>query len=96
MAKTTIEQKIARLEAELKNAKAEKSQATRKERSNQLTAFGIMLERKYKTLDADGRAKIRAWLDCLASNDTRNRERVQDGFARLDGSMDDGKDGTEN
>lgn len=81
MARTTLDQKIAKLEAELKEAKASKSKEARKERNNQLISFGIMLERKYKSLDAEGREKICSWAESL---DARNKTRVQAGFARLE------------
>lgn len=81
MARTTLDQKIAKLEAELKNAKASKSKEARQERNNQLMAFGIMLEAKYKAIPETERAKMRGWADGL---DERNKSRVLAGFARLD------------
>ena len=81
MAKTSIDQKIARLEAELKTAKAAKTKEGRQERNSQLMSFGIMLETKYKTLPEAERAKIREWMTGL---DERNRARVEAGFTRLD------------
>lgn len=81
MARTSIEDKIARLEAELKNAKAQKSKAARTERNNQLMSFGIMLEMKYKSLPESERVKIRAWAEML---DERNQTRAKAGFARLE------------
>lgn len=81
MVRTTIDEKIARLEAELKNAKATKSKVARKERNSQLVAFGIMLEQKYKSLPEIERAKIRGWIDTI---DERNKARVEAGFSRLD------------
>lgn len=81
MTKTSIDQKIARLEAELKTAKAAKTKNGRQERNSQLMSFGIMLETKYKTLPEAERAKIRGWMTGL---DDRNRARVEAGFTRLD------------
>lgn len=89
MARTTLDQKIAKLEAELKDAKASKTKEARKERNNQLISFGIMLERKYKSLDAEGREKIQAWAENL---DARNKARVQAGFARLEEETDSAED----
>lgn len=86
MARTTIDQKISRLEAELKNAKAMKNKEARRERNRQLVSFGIMLETKYKTLSEAERVKIRAWAESL---DTRNKERIQAGFMRLDQELKD-------
>ncbi len=84
MAKTAIDEKIARLEAELKNAKAAKTQAARKERNSQLMAFGIGLEMKYKSLSPAERERIKAWFNGI---DERNKARALEGFARLDGSL---------
>ena len=84
MAKTTIDAKIARLEAELKNAKAAKSKEKRQERNNQLVSFGIMLEQKYKSLTEPERAKIRGWVENL---DDRNKARVLAGFERVEASL---------
>ena len=81
MAKTTIDKKIARLEAELKNAKAAKSKEARQERNNQLVSFGIMLEQKYRSLPEAERAKIRSWAENL---DERNKGRVLAGFERIE------------
>lgn len=81
MARNTIDEKIAKLEAELKNAKATKSKVARKERNNQLVAFGIMLEQKYKNLPEAEQVKIRGWADSL---DERNKARVKAGFSRLE------------
>lgn len=81
MAKTTLEEKIAKLEAELKNAKASKTAKQRKERNQQLIAFGIGLEIKYKSLPDAEKAKIRAWFDSM---DERNKARAIAGFERLD------------
>lgn len=84
MARTTIDQKIARLEAELKNAKASKSKEARQERNSQIMGFGIMLEQKYKILPEAERAKIRAWAENL---DARNKGRVLAGFDRIEASL---------
>ena len=81
MAKTSLENKIARLEADLKEAKARKHAATRKDRNAQLMGFGILLETKFNKLPMGERAKIRSWADEL---DKRNRERALAGFERLD------------
>ena len=81
MAKTTLEEKIAKLEAELKNAKASKTAKQRKERNQQLIAFGIGLELKYKSLPDAEKAKIRAWFESM---DERNKARAIAGFERLE------------
>lgn len=84
MPKTALDEKIARLEAELKNAKAAKTQVARKERNNQLMAFGIGLEMKYRSLSLVERERIKAWFSGI---DERNKARALEGFARLDSSL---------
>jgi hypothetical protein len=81
MAKASLENKIARLESELKEAKVMRHSEARKDRNAQLIAFGIMLEHKFNNLPTTEREKVRSWVDGL---DTRNKERVLAGFARLD------------
>ena len=81
MAKTSLENKIARLEADLKEAKAMRHSEARKDRNVQLIAFGIMLEAKFNNLPLAEREKVRSWADGLYK---RNRERALAGFARLD------------
>lgn len=81
MAKMSLDEKIAHLEKELKNAKAERSTSERKKRNWQLMAFGILLETKYKTLPEHERAKIRGWADSL---NKQTQARALEGFSRLD------------
>lgn len=81
MAKRPLEDKIARLEADLKEAKARKQAEIRKARNVQLVAFGILLETIFNKLPIAERIKIRSWADAL---DKRNRERALAGFERLD------------
>lgn len=81
MAKMSLDEKIARLEKDLKNAKAKRSTTERKKRNGQLMAFGILLEAKYKTFPEHERAKIRAWADSLTK---QTQARALEGFARLD------------
>jgi len=84
MARTNLDERIARLEADLKTAKATKTKEGRTERNNQLMAFGIMLETKYKELPALERAKIKSWMGIV---DGRNKERCGAGFDRLDSGL---------
>ena len=81
MASTTLDDKIARLEAALKNAKAEKSKEARLKRNQQLIAFGIGLELKYKSLSPEEREEVKSWFTEL---DERNKTRAFAGFFRLD------------
>jgi hypothetical protein len=84
MPKLSLEDKIARLEADLKEAKARKHTETRKARNGQHVAFGILLENKYAELPPTERAKIRSWADGL---DKRNQERALAGFERLEAAQ---------
>lgn len=84
MARTSLEEKRAQLEAALKETNAKISRQARKERNSQLMSFGIMLETKYKTLPETERAKIRAWAENL---DARNESRVLVGFSRLESGL---------
>ena len=83
MADTRLDAKIARLEAELKNAKAEKTKEARLERNSQLIAFGIGLELRYKSLSPLEREEIKNWFTEL---DERNKARAFIGFSRLENS----------
>lgn len=73
MARTTLDQRIAKLEAELKNAKASKGKEARKERNGQLMSMGIMLAQTYKQLTLGDREKVRSWAENL---DQRTKTRV--------------------
>lgn len=84
MARTTLDQKIAKLEAELKNARASKTKEGRKERNSQLISLGIFFERIYRGLDADGKAKMRETAENL---DARNKGRVLAAFDRIESSL---------
>ena len=81
MPNTTLDAKIARLEAALKNAKAEKTKQARRERNQQLIAFGIGLELKYKSLSPMEKENIKSWFIEL---DDRNKIKAFAGFSRLD------------
>ena len=83
MARSTLAEKIAKLEAELKETKASANRAKRKERNKQLMALGIYLERLYKERSAEGREKMRSQLESAALDD-RVRRLALDGFNRLD------------
>ena len=83
MAKSTLAEKIARLEAELKETKAAANRAKRKERNKQLMALGIYLERLYKEQSTERRAKMRSQLE-NATLDERVKQLALDGFTRID------------
>ena len=77
--KLTLAQ-VEKLEAELKEKKAQISREKRKERGGQLVALGIMVEVAFKGLTPEGKAKLRAWAEPL---DARNKQRVLAAFERL-------------
>jgi hypothetical protein len=83
MARTTLAEKIAKLEAELKETKAAANRVKRKERNKQLMALGIYLERLYKERSAEGREKMRSQLESAAL-DSRIKATALDGFSRID------------
>ena len=83
MAKSTYADKIAKLEAELKETKAAANRAKRKERNTHLMAFGIYMERLYKEQGPEGRGRMRAQLES-ATLEARVKRLALDGFNRLD------------
>lgn len=80
MSSARLEKQVEKLEAELKEKKAQISREKRKERGGQLVALGIMVEVAFKGLTPEGKAKLRAWADPL---DARNKQRVLAAFERL-------------
>lgn len=81
MNSTRLERQVEKLEAELKEKKAQISREKRKERGGQLVALGIMVEFVFKGLTPEGNAKLRGWAEPL---DDRNKRRVLAAFERLD------------
>ena len=81
MSSTRLEKQVEKLEAELKEKKAQISREKRKERGGQLVALGIMVEVAFKGLTPEGKAKLRGWAEPL---DARNKQRVLAAFERLD------------
>lgn len=81
--KTTLDKKIEKLEAELKKAKAKKTETSRQERNGQLVSLGILIERNFKTLSATEKEKLRALAETL---DERNRARCLAAFGRFEES----------
>ena len=80
MSSTRLEKQVEKLEAELKEKKAQISREKRKERGGQLVALGIMVEVAFKGLTPEGKAKLRSWAEPL---DARNKQRVLAAFERL-------------
>ena len=80
MSSARLEKQVEKLEAELKEKKAQISREKRKERGGQLVALGIMVEVAFKGLTPEGKAKLRTWAEPL---DARNKQRVLAAFDRL-------------
>ena len=80
MSGARLEKQVEKLEAELKEKKAQIARAKRKERGGQLVALGIMVEVAFKGLTPEGKAKLRGWAEPL---DARNKQRVLAAFERL-------------
>ena len=81
MSSARLEKQVEKLEAELKEKKAQISREKRKERGGQLIALGIMVELAFKGLTPEGKAKLRGWAEPL---DARNKQRVLAAFERLE------------
>ena len=81
MSSARLEKQVEKLEAELKEKKAQISRQKRKERGGQLIALGIMVEVAFKGLTPEGKAKLRTWAEPL---DARNKQRVLAAFERLE------------
>lgn len=82
MVQTALDAKIERLQKELKDTKAAKSMAERKERNSQLISFGVLMEQIFKTATPEQRESLKKKAADLL--DDRNRDRAMAGFARLD------------
>ena len=81
MSSSRLEKKIEKLEAELKEKKAQISREKRKERGGQLVALGIMVEVAFKRLPPAQKTMLRSWAEPL---DARNKQRVLAAFERLE------------
>ena len=80
MSSTRLEKQVEKLEAELKEKKAQISREKRKERGDQLVGLGIMVEVAFKSLTPEGKVKLRGWAEPL---DARTKQRVLAAFERL-------------
>ena len=80
MSTSRLEKQVEKLEADLKEKKAQISRNKRKERGGQLVALGIMVEQKFKRLGPEEKARLQSWVEHL---DPRNKQRVLAAFARL-------------
>jgi len=77
---TRLEKQVEKLEAELKEKKAQMARGKRKERGGQLVALGIMFESQFRRMGPAERTRVQGWAEQL---DPRNKLRVQAAFERL-------------
>lgn len=84
MVQTALDAKIERLQKELKETKAAKGKAERKERNGQLIAGGVLIEQFYKTATPEQLEPLKNVAKLL---DERNRQRTVAMFARLDAEL---------
>lgn len=80
MSSARLEKQVEKLEAELKEKKAQIAREKRKERGGQLVALGIMVEQKFRRLGPEEKARLQGWAEQL---DPRNKQRVLAAFERL-------------
>ncbi|MCL1915932.1 MAG: hypothetical protein FWG17_04415 [Desulfovibrionaceae bacterium] len=80
MSTSRLEKQVEKLEAELKEKKAQIACGKRKERGGQLVALGIMVESVFRLLPPTEKARLHAWAEQL---DPRNKQRVLAAFERL-------------
>ena len=75
-----LEKQVEKLEAELKEKKAQVACGKRKERGGQLIALGIMVELAFPRLTLESKSRLQGWAEQL---DPRNKQRVLAAFERL-------------
>lgn len=80
MAATRLEERVKKLEADLRQTKARISKEKRQERNGQLVSMGILFEQSFKTMTPEEKAK---WKIRASSLDERNKSRVDAFFLRL-------------
>jgi len=80
MSTIRLEKQVEKLEAELKEKKAQIAQGKRKERGGQLVALGIMVELAFRRLAPAEKSRLQGWAEPL---DPRNKQRVLAAFERL-------------
>ena len=80
MSTSRLEKQVERLEAELKEKKAQMARGKRKERGGQLVALGIMVELAFRRMEPAEKFRLQAWAEQL---DPRNKQRALAAFARL-------------
>ena len=80
MQTSRLEKQVAKLEAELKEKKAQMAREKRKERGGQLVALGILFESQFRRMGPAERTRVQGW---AAQLDPRNKLRVLAAFERL-------------
>ena len=80
MSANRLEKQVERLEAELKEKKAQMAREKRKERGGQLVSLGILFESQFRRTGPAEKTRMQGWAEQL---DPRNKLRAQAAFARL-------------
>jgi len=80
MSSARLEKQVQKLEAELKEKKAQISREKRKERGGQLVALGIMIESAFRRMGPAEKSRVQGWAEQL---DPRNKLRALAAFERL-------------
>jgi len=80
MSTSRLEKQVEKLEAELKEKKAQMAREKRKERGGQLVSLGILFESQFRRMGPVERTRVQGWAEQL---DPRNKQRVVAAFERL-------------
>ena len=80
MNSTRLEKQVEKLEAELKEKRAQISREKRKERGGQLVALGIMVEAAIRRMGPAEKTRVQGWAEQI---DPRNKLRALAAFERL-------------
>ena len=80
MSAIRLEKQVEKLEAELKEKKAQMAREKRKERGGQLVALGILFESQFRRMGLAEQNRVKGWAEQL---DPRNKQRVLVAFERL-------------
>ena len=80
MSASRLEKQVEKLEAELKEKKAQMAREKRKERGGHLVALGILFESHFRCAGPAEKTRMQSWAEQL---DPRSKQRVQAAFERL-------------
>ena len=80
MSASRLEKQVEKLEADLKEKKAQMAREKRKERGGQLVSLGILFESQFRRMGPVERTRVQGWAEQL---DPRNKQRALAAFERL-------------